>query len=158
MCRTQGDSQFTTPKATEMRGHVLENKCSSHLTTRKLATNFGMSEKTVRSCLKSAGIKKRKAQNALAYKDTQVSRCKRAAGRILQMRTGRIIIMDDESYVFQDPSETPANHGIAESMGTQCPTKPASGRATISAQSFLFGEQSPEKFPAVHHKGHNEWI
>jgi hypothetical protein len=86
-------------KVEMLKQHILENKCGSELTNRKLAARFGMPEFSMRRCLKAVGIVKRKMQNASAHNDDQVAKCRGAARHAIHMNHGRTIIIYDESYI-----------------------------------------------------------
>lgn len=79
-----------------------------------IGSKLGMSKTTAFKLCQRGDILHRKRTYAPTYVKDQASRCMKAADLILKKtrNRSRVIVMDDESYVYVDPDENPCNTGF----------------------------------------------
>jgi hypothetical protein len=91
-----------------------------------LAEHFGCTRGTARNACKRAEIRSLVQQSAPSYSSRQIERCKTAAANILKRTApkhgSKVIIMDDETYVYHDPRENPGRKFYKKFAVKLCPT------------------------------------
>ena len=95
----------TNRKIEQVQREINKNPAISD---RKLAAKLGISTKTLGRIKKELNVKSYVKEKAPKYIKDQEIRAKRGARAIYnEMLRGKIIVMDDETYVHFDPSEVP---------------------------------------------------
>ena len=100
-------SKVVTPKlVSKIKQRYIKKPSSSE---RQVADFYKVSRSAVQRCKKKAKIISRKRRKAPLYNDNQQSRVKTFCRKLYDQHKDHFFLMDDETYIFKDPSQIPGD-------------------------------------------------
>lgn len=103
---------------------------------RQVAKSCKVNRSAVQRSKKQSGMFTRKKRKAPLYKDQQLARVKTNCRKLYDKNKDKFFLLDDETYIFADPSQIPG-----DSCYTECPGHPLSEEHKVKPK-----EKFPEKF------------